>query len=245
MKPEVEMELNQKALLAKLKALKCMNGLSPETLSLLASAGVLRTISANEHIWNMGDSADCICVVISGLVEISRQPRNANEIIMGFFGPSDVMGISAVLQKATYPGTAKALFKGTEVLKLFVRQALLPKGPQQAELQSWLREMLLRHEQVLRDKIDVVNAGSVENRVFELLCQLARRFGRSEPNSRITIPIRITRAQIGKIADARVETIIRLLSRWQKQKLLRWAPEGIVVENLSLLEKALDRGRSR
>jgi CRP-like cAMP-binding protein len=103
--------------------------------------------------------------------------------------------------------------------------------------------MVLHHEQVLRDKIDMLNAGSVENRVFELLNHLIRRFGKQESHLQHFIPIRLTRAQIGKLVDVRVETIIRLISRWQKQKLIVWKETGILIENLPLLEKSLSKNR--
>lgn len=205
----------------------------------LASVAVKRKFSSGEKIWEMGDPGEFIAIVVSGLVEISRYTLAEEEITMGVFGPSDVVGLSAMLKKTTYPGSAKSISKGSELIKLYLRPILRGNNAQIAELQVWIREMVLQHEQVLRDKVDMLNAGSVENRILELLNHLIRRFGKQESRFRYLIPIRLTRAQIGKLVGARVETIIRITSRWQKQKLIAWKETGILIDNLPLLEKSL------
>jgi len=236
-------EKSLKLVIADLKGLRCTAGLSSEAQMQLASVAVKRKFSSNEYIWEMGDPGEFIAIIVSGLVEISRYTSADEEMTMGVFGPSDVIGLSAVMKKTAYPGSAKSLIKGSELIKLYFRPVLQGKGAQIAELQTWIREMVLHHEQVLRDKIDMLNAGSVENRVFELLNHFIRRFGKQESHLQYFIPIRLTRAQIGKLIDVRVETIIRLISRWQKQNLITWKETGILIENLPLLEKSLSKNK--
>ncbi len=193
----------------------------------------------------MGDPGEFIAVVVSGLIEITRYTTADEETAIGIFGPSDVIGILAVIKKIPYPGSARSIMKDSEVIKFYLRPALHGKGTQKVELeiQTWIREMLLQHEQVLRDKIDMLSAGSVENRVFELLTHLIRRFGKQEVHLQHTIPLRLTRAQIGRLVHVRVETIIRLINRWQKQRLIVWTQQSILIENLPLLEKSLSKNR--
>ena len=237
-------EKSLKLILNDLKRLRCTAGLSPETQMQLASAAVRRKYGGSEYVWELGAPGEYIAIIVSGLIEISRYTSSDEEMTMGVFGPSDVIGISAVMKKIAYPGSAKSLVKDSEVIKLYLRPLLQNKSTQTEELQTWVREMVLHHEQVLRDKIDILNAGSVENRVFELINHLIRRFGRQESHLKHFIPIRLTRTQVGKLIDARVETIIRLISRWQRQKLIKWSQDGILIENLSLLEKSLAKNRS-
>lgn len=238
--------LNEKTLkevIADLKSLRCTAGLSTEAQTILASVAVKRKYTANEYVWEMGESGEFIAIVSSGLVEVCRYTSAEEEMTMGVFGPSDIIGISAVMKKNVYPGSAKSLIKDSELIKLYLRPVFQGKGPQIPELQTWIREMVLHHEQVLRDKIDMLNAGSVENRVFELLNHLIRRFGKQESHLQHFIPIKLTRSQIGKLVDVRVETIIRLLSRWQKLKLISLQDSGIRIENLPLLEKSLSKNK--
>lgn len=225
-------------------SLRCTSRLSSEARALIASVAVKRKLLAEDYLWQMGDPGEFIGIIVSGLVEITRYSSSGDEeMTMGIFGPSDVIGLSAVMKKTPYPGNAKSLVKETEVIKLYLRPLLQTKSPHITEIHTWIREMFLLHEQVLRDKIDILNAGAVENRVFELITHLIRRFGRHESHLRHYIPIRLTRAQAAKMTDVRAETIIRLISRWQKQHLLSWTQDGILIENLPMLEKNLTKNK--
>ena len=237
---------NEKALrtiATDLKGLRCTASLSAEIQALLASVAVKRKFKANEPIWEMGDPGEFLAIIQTGLIEVARYSSRDEEMTMGVFGPSDVIGISAVMKKTAYPGSARALVDGSELIKLYLRPVLQRKDPIVTEIHTWIREMMLLHEQVLRDKIDILNAGSVENRVFELLHHLIRRFGKHESHLRHVIPIHLTRAQVGKLTDVRVETIIRLISKWHRQNLVHWTKDGILIENLPLLEKSLSKNR--
>ena len=232
-----------KSIATDLKQLRCTANLPSEVQALLASVAVKRKFKANEYVWEIGDPGEFLAIVQSGFVEVARYSSSDEEMAMGVFGPSDVIGISAVMKKTVYPGSARIIAPGSELIKLYLRPILQRKDPIIAEVHTWIREMMLLHEQVLRDKIDILNAGSVESRVFELFNHLIRRFGKHESHLRHFIPIQLTRAQVGKLTDVRVETIIRLISKWQKQNLVRWAKDGILIENLPLLEKSLTRNR--
>ncbi len=228
-----------KEVLRELRDLKCVAGLAPEALELLASVGVKRVFKSSSYIWKMGEPGEFVAIVVCGLVEIRRFSGRDEEMSMGIFGPSDVIGLSAVMNKKPYPGNAKVLSSGTTVLKFYLRPILYSKDPKAADLHVWVREMFLQHEQVLRDKIDILNAGRVEDRVFEFLSHLVRRFGQYDSKVSCRIPVSLTRSQVGHMVNGRVETIIRLISRWQKAGLVKWKKNEIVIENLPLLEKSL------
>lgn len=232
-----------RANISELKSLRCTFGLSGEALNALAAASVKRTYAARETIWKIGDPGEFIAIITSGSVEITRHAGSDEEMTVGVFGPSDVIGISAVIQKKNYPGNAKILTSGTGIIKCYIRPILNEKKEFTPEIQTWVREMLLLHEQILRDKIDIMNAGSAELRVFELLKHLVRRFGRHETPVKHFVPIHLTRAQIGNLVHIRTETIIRLISRWKKEKLIDWSADGIKIENMTLLEKSLSKNK--
>lgn len=215
----------------------CMQNLSPLALSLLASVAFKKKIPSNQYIWEAGDPGDFFALIVSGLVEGTRHSQHEGETIISIFGPSDLIGLPAAIRQGPYPGSAKAISKKTEIIKFYIRPLIQSNTPESQEVQLWIRERLLSYGQILQDKIDILNAGHIENRVFELFHHLIRRFGEKDSNENCFIPIQLTRTQIARITNARVETVIRILSRWQKNKLIRWASDGIWVENLSSLEK--------
>jgi CRP-like cAMP-binding protein len=98
----------------------------------------------------------------------------------------------------------------------------IPAAPLAAALSSSpsLREAvdraLLAHTDALRDKIDIVSAGTVPRRLAALFLHLARRFGVPSETGAVTIEIGLTREQIGQLVSARTETVVRVLGRWQR-----------------------------
>jgi CRP-like cAMP-binding protein len=151
-----------------------------------------------------------------------------------------VIGISAVIQKKKYPGSSRAFSKNSEVLKIYLRSALQSKNQDSQvikELTLWVREKLLLHEQILRDKVDILAAGSTEQKTFELLMQLERRFGVKKSRLASVIPLPITKTQVSRLIESRVETVIRILSSWKKADLVSFEKNGIHISNWEALEK--------
>lgn len=218
--------------------------LSDPALKALTEVSVRRAVRSGQCLWKMGDPADFVGVILSGCFEVTRLSPAGTETCMAVFGQADVIGMSAVLRKTAYPGTARAISQGSEVIKMYLRPIVQRNDPTLAqEIGDWLREMVLIHEQILRDKVDIVSAGRVEQKVFELLVQLNRRFGVRESRSRSRIPLKISKTQVSRLVDARVETVIRLLGQWKKKGLVYFDRTGILVSDWDEMAKWIERDK--
>jgi len=235
--PQIEV----KSLVDSLRRLKCGRNLSNTALRVIADVSIRKKIALGKNLWSMGDPGEFVAILLGGAIEVSKININGSETCMGIFGPSDAVGVSAVMKKTQYPGTAKSISKNTEVLKLYLRSVLQEKNhPAYEEISTWLRELLLSHEQILRDKIDILSAGRVERRAIELLSQLASRFGQKVGKSYF-IPILISKTQISRLVEVRVETIIRLLSGWSKLGLIEFQKNGIFIQDLEQIALLVEK----
>ncbi len=106
-----------------------------------------------------------------------------------------------------------------------------------AQFAQDVNRLLVRHTAVLRAKIDIVAAGSVPKRLAALLLYLLERFGSVRADGIGRIPIVLTRLQISELVDARIETVIRILSRWQKADWLRTAAGGFELCRVDMLRR--------
>lgn len=245
---ESPIDMEPKSLAESFQRLKCARDLSVAALRVIADVSIRKKIPLGKNLWSMGDPAEFVGILLSGAIEINKINVNGNETCMGIFGPSDAMGISAVIKRAQYPATAKSISKNTEVLKLYLRSVMQEKThPAYEEISTWLRELLLSHEQILRDKIDILSAGRVESRVIELLTQLSSRFGQKnvsgnqrEGKNSFFIPLLISKTQISRLVEVRVETIIRLLSSWSKLGFIEFQKNGIFIPDLEKLRDKAD-----
>jgi len=196
--------------------------------------GFRRHYLAGEGLWNRGEKATAFTLISQGLVEGIRNLSENSTTIMAFFGPGDIIGLPAFTAKSVFPGTARALTGKVEVIKFYLHPALEEKNKLQSaelqELNGWLRLQLVKHDQHMLTKIDLLQAATAEDRLKQALEQLRARFAPTD-NPHF-IPLRLTRALLAGLTGLRTETIIRIVNQWQKDGLIKWNSRGILFNPL-------------
>ncbi|HEX8739969.1 MAG TPA: Crp/Fnr family transcriptional regulator [Casimicrobiaceae bacterium] len=185
-----------------------------DALLRLAAAGGEDAFDAGALLWHAGDAAVHFAVIRRGIVAIRRLTAAGDTIVLGLFGPGDVIGLSAALAREPFPAEAVAL---ASVGVRWIPAAPLPAAHSSSpSLRDAVDRALLAHTDALRDKIDIVSAGTVPRRLAALFLHLARRFGVPSATGAVTIEVGLTREQIGQLVSARTETVVRVLGRWQR-----------------------------
>jgi CRP-like cAMP-binding protein len=161
------------------------------------------TCKNHEIVWNHGDPGDYFVVIIRGTIAVYRSNEDGDENMLGVFGPGDVIGLSAVLGGRDFPATARSCAVGTEILKIFSSGVRLPAiddglAHDQHLLDNWLRDLVLAHEKILQDKIEITAAGNVGDRIYQLLKSLLYRFGSENNGEENFIPLALSKTLIGK-----------------------------------------------
>jgi CRP-like cAMP-binding protein len=176
-------------------------------------------------------------VIVEGLIEITNTTADGEDRIIGLFGPGEIIGLSAILKRMSFPANAVVSSKNARVIKLFIR-SLEPglSEEQKHEFQNWLKEMLLIHEQILRDKIMILGAGRLHSKLLELFEHLNSRFGKKATGKDLLIPVPITKTQIAKMIEARVETVIRTLNKWEKRGFFLSDDKGLLIKDIEKLK---------
>jgi len=228
-----------------INSLRVFENLSVASRELLSTSAVVQKIRSDQFLWQYGDSGEFFACIVTGLIEISRPTPQGKEHAMGLFGPGDLIGMTAFLKKTSFPGSAKSISPHTTVLKFYLRHELSRGGALTDEVSHWIREMFLLHEQILRDKIDILTAETIEYRIFEFLLHLRRRFGQVEGRTKVTIPLAVSKTQVSKIVDARSETVFRTLTDWQKRGFIAWLPEKIIIHNFEQLEQHIQKPKKK
>ena len=228
----------------RLAKLPCFAVLSPAIFNEILSHATLASCKNHETIWHCGDPGDYFVAIVDGTIAINRTNEQGDENMVGIFGPGDVIGLSAVLRGAHYPATARSCATGTEIVKLYsagIRPGAAAtagaSNPYQQILDQWLRDLMLAHERILQDKIEITSAGSIRERTYLLLKSLTLRFGQEiEGVDGTLIPLALTKTLIAKLVGARVETVIRLLRSWERDKYIKMTRCGTYVQNLENLK---------
>ncbi|HEX6138031.1 MAG TPA: Crp/Fnr family transcriptional regulator [Casimicrobiaceae bacterium] len=203
-----------------------------------ACGTAIRGIAAGSRLWLAGQRADHFAIVERGIVGLAQVTAAGDVVVLGVFGPADSIGLPAALERGAYTEDAVALTASVDVLRIATAPVLdaLPDSP---PLAIAVNRALLRYTSILGNKIDIVTAGSVPRRLAALFLHLIERFGRPTPDGATRIDVGLTREQIAQFVGARVETVIRILSRWQKAGWIVGGRGGIVIGRMDMLRRIL------
>lgn len=200
---------------ARLRAARLFRGLPDAPLAALAAATTEARYPSGASLWREGDPATRVVSIVSGLVEITRQSAAGDPATWALFGPREAIGVPAALARAAYPADAIALTDVVTTLEVRA-DALADLMAARADVALAVNGALLDHTRALHHKIGVMTAGPVPQRLATLLRELVARFGDEASDGRVLLPVALSRAQLAALVGARVETVIRVVSAWQK-----------------------------
>lgn len=210
-------------------------------LSRLAREMTRHRFKAGERIWYAGDKADHFTLIDDGIVEIERTRRSGDGVILGLFAGGETVGLPAAIMHKPYPADAIALSDHVDIVRIRA-PAMLQVMREHLPLALAVNQALLQHNAALHASIEIVGAGSVPKRLAALFLFLGRRFGTKRASGELHINLALTREQIGRLVSARVETVIRIMSRWQKAGWLKGARDGIDIARVDMLQRMSDAG---
>lgn len=226
---------------ADLKRARLLKDVEPDALARLVQVGRVHELEEGDHLWRAGEVASRVVEILRGLVHVERTLASGATTTLGIFGPHEHVGVPAVLEAGTYPADAIAASTVLEVA-VFPAEAVLSAMPASPMLGSNVQRALLQHTHALRAKIDVLSAGSVPARLATLLVHLSERFGDETAEGLTSVPIALSRASLARLVSARVETVIRTMSKWQRADLVRTTSEGFEIPSPEELLRTAQRG---
>ncbi len=212
-----------------LRASHLFLGVSNDTCTALAGRAVVRRYERGEYVWHEGEDATGMAVIASGLVKIIRRGSGA---IVALLGPHETFGELAIVGGAPYSADAVAATRDVELLCLDAQEV-------RSAIETWptfaraIERSLVAHGRSLQDKIQIMSAGSVERRLAAALRHLFDRFGDDGEDGSSIVPVKLSRAELASLVGATIETTIRTMSRWHKERLVSTQPEGFLLHDLA------------
>lgn len=213
--------------------------LSEEDRRRLAAVSRVRSFGRGETIFAEGDPPDFLYTVIDGRVKVVKVLSAGKEVILEIFGPGDPVGAVAALESRPYPASAVTL---APTSCLAVQRAgffaLLESSPTLAR--GLLVGLSFRLVELTR-RIAEVAGSRVEVRFAHLFLKLADRMG--EPRQEgVFIPLALSRQDLADLAGTTIETGIRLMSRWGKERIVLTEKDGFLLADRASLEALVEEG---
>jgi len=225
-----------------LKLIPLFNLLSDRERRKIAGEVVETCYKKGEYIFREGDPADTFHILKSGSVKCVKTSPDGKEVTMKVLMPGDLFCCdAAVLDGAVHPGCAQPM-GDVRVLALSKKAyfAMLRRNPDAAmEVIQYLGKRL--HEAQENAKVLALNPA--DQRLASLLANLAARTGVQESGG-IRLTVRLTRQDLANMVGITVETAIRVMSRFKRQRLVSGMAKNLMILDLAKLKQLAESSPS-
>lgn len=206
--------------------------LSPQERSQLARLCRVLLKVRGETLFSEGDRPSGFSFVVLGCVKIVKAGPGRSAIV-AIAGPGEPVGVVAAFESQPFPATAIALAP-TTVLEV-PEQPFLAAVDRHPEIVRQILRISMRRQFETARRIAEMT-GPVEDRIARLLLGLAERHGRPE-GSRVRLGLPLHRQDLADLAGTTVETAIRVMSRWAKERVVATEDDGFLLERLDVLRE--------
>ena len=192
-------------------------GLSAEGLAELDDLRIVkRRVVRGASLYRAGDGFEAVFAVRSGAFKTTGVSSNGVEKITGFHLPGEVMGLDAI-NNERHDYTALAL-EDSEVCVIPFAE-LTELALHMPQLQQELFRLISRDISRDHGLMLLLGSMSAEQRLAAFLLSLSRRYKRLGYAAECFV-LRMTREDIGNYLGLTLETVSRLMSRFQRDGLV-------------------------
>lgn len=197
-----------------------------------------RPLERDQHLFRVGDPFHAIYVVRSGSLKTYMSTPDGGEQVTGFHLPGEIVGLDAI-SGGRHTCSARAL--DTASFCELPYEQLEDLADEVRSLSRRLLQVLGREIQQDHEMLVVLGKPTAEERLAALLVSFSSRLkqrGFSDSEFRLSM----SRHDIGSYLGMAVETVSRVLSRFQRQGLLQVDRRSMTLLNLAGLKTLAGMG---
>ncbi|TDO96757.1 fumarate/nitrate reduction transcriptional regulator Fnr [Marinomonas balearica] len=196
-----------------------------------------RPLKKGELLFRQGEKFDSVFAVRTGTLKTFNLTGNGEEQITGFYCPSELLGLSGI-DNDIYPVSAKALETTTVCEIPFSHlEALSEQIP---SLKRQLFKIMSRKICNDQDMMVLLGKKSADEKVASFLINLSDRFKR-RGYSATAFRLSMSRGEIGNYLGLAVETVSRVMTRFQKNELIQVEGKEITLINIEDMQKLVGK----
>ncbi len=175
-----------------------------------------RPLKKGDYLYRQGDGFKAIYAIRAGSFKAFKTARDGAEQVAGFYLPGEIVGMDGISNN--YRDSSAIALETAAVCEIPFSQLeeLTAKIP---SLQG--RFFRLMGQEISKDQqmLTLLSSNSAEERVATLLLSISSRNYRRQL-SPVQFRLPMTRAEIGSYLGITLETVSRIFSRLQKQKII-------------------------
>ncbi len=211
------------------------DNLEKKEFALLSLARKEIDYKKGEIIVREGEKISDFLYLKEGLLKVYRTVGPRKEQIVGVAKPMDFVGLLSVFSKSNYQYSISTL-EDSSVCAIpldLVKQMVHSNGDFANTLLKKMSEM---NDQILNARLDI-NLKNLRGRTAYILLMLSKEVYKSE---KFDLPV--SRKEIGELIDMRTENVIRILSEFRNDGIIKIEGKGIEIVDMERLEQISEFG---
>lgn len=192
-----------------------MNGLTEEECQAIIQHSKYYHIEQGRFFFHQGEDAMTMYIILSGRVKLTQVTQAGEQVIVGYFGAGDGLGIIVALSHTDYPLSAEAV-TDCEAIS-WQREQMEQLMFAYPRLAMNGLDMIARRFVKLQDRYQDIATRRVEQRVARALLRLVRQFGKKVDQG-VLIDMPLSRQDLAEMTGTNVYNVSRILSKWEREE---------------------------
>lgn len=218
---------------ARVKSVFCE--MSKEELTTLSDSKKCIRYGKGQYIFHEGSMPYGVYCVNDGKIKVSKIGDTGKEQILRLVKSGDVLGYRSLLANEMYNASAVAMEDSS--ICFIPRETFISMVDKSKTLSKKIIELLSHNLSFAEDQIVNIAQKSVRERVAETILLLRETYGYEADNA--TLNLTLTRDDIANLVGTATESVIRMLSEFNKEGLVELKGKKIkILDQVKLLHIA-------
>ena len=213
----------------------CFSILSSEDVELLDASKESTFYPKGQVIFHSGRTPTGVFCLLEGKVKMAKRGSDGKDQIVRFVLPGKLLGIRAFLSESIYTATATTLEDSW--ICYISKDAFIRLQAKYPSITSCMVTTLSQLLCEAEDKITSIAQKNVRERFAETLLELLSVFSYGEKAKEEFHPISLTREDLANIIGTATETVIRLISDFKEEGLIKVKGRKIFLKDIQGLKR--------
>ena len=214
----------------RVRSLSLCGALEPEELVELDRLSRPMSLGARETIFEQDALAGSVFNITSGSARLYRLLPDGRRQVVGFALPGDFLGL-ALTERNNFSADALTALTACS----FSRTAFSDFLDTKPHLLRKLHAMAGHELSLAQEQMVILGRRTAEEKIAAFLMGLRKRWGRLSTTS-VTIPLPMTRQDIGDFLGLTVETVSRMMTRLARERAILIVPDGVRLLDVARME---------
>lgn len=213
-------------------------GLHEDTLHQIDRQKTVNVYQRGQNLFVEGNPPFGIYCITKGRVKLSKTTESGKEVLLRIAGPGEVIGHRSLFSESAYNASATAL-EDTSVC--FVgKKTLQGLMSQEAGLTQNILTRMGEQMGQAEDRIVSLAKRNLRERLADTLLSLSETFGQPQEDG-LHIDLKLTREELAGYVGSATENIIRHITEFKNEGLIKEESKRIRIVDIEALNKAAGR----